>query len=56
MSEEIGELLASLRAREGSIFVNSRASVELLRRALVLLLERAQREDEHGPESAKPKT
>ena len=56
MSDEIGDLLAKLRAIEGSLFINSRAKVELLRRGLTLLLERAQREDEHNQESAKRKT
>jgi hypothetical protein len=56
MNDEIGDLLAKLRAIEGSLFINSRAKVELLRRGLVLLLERAQREDEHNQESPKRKT
>ena len=56
MSDEISDLLTRLRAIEGSLFINSRAKVELLRRGLTLLLERAQREDEHNQESAKRKT
>jgi hypothetical protein len=56
MSDEIGDLLAKLRAIEGSLFINSRAKVDLLRRGLILLLERAQREDEQSRESAKHKT
>ena len=56
MNDEIGDLLAKLRAIEGSIFMNSRAKVDLLRRALILLLERAQREDKSDEESAKRKT
>lgn len=56
MSDEIGDLLAKLRAIEGSLFINSRAKVALLHRGLILLLERAQREDERDQESATRKT